>query len=312
MEEVSDTARRPAIALRLIFGSLAATAGLLLLGAVLNSPSASAADPAPDSPSLLSGISSAGTSLDGTLSSVVDETTSAVGAIVSPVTAVLPAPVSTVLSSVTPAVDSVAQSGVVSQIVSPVAGTVDDVIGAIPGVNNLLGSNPVSSITDPTTGLADGAIGFLVGTVAGVIGPATGYQPNGSDGSIGGTLPGGWQNVSEPWNALNVAELTTSATAFGSHATVAGFASVAGVMALGSPVSPRGELDLPSGPPFAVSPPGTSGASSGPGSGPGGTSSSADAASASNISGPAAGTGGTSENDVLPSSPASNHDSSPD
>lgn len=310
MEEVSDTARRPAIALRLIFGSLAATAGLLLLGAVLNSSSASAAEPAPDSPSLLSGISSAVTSLDGT--PVVDETTSAVGAIVSPVTAVLPTPVSTVLSSVAPAVASVAQSGGVSQIVSPVAGTVDGVIGVIPGVNNLLGNNSVSSITDPATGLVDGAIGSLVGTVAGVIDPATGYQPNGSDGPIDGTLPGGWQNVSEPWNALNVAELTTSGTAFGSHATVASFASVAGVMALGSPVSPRGEPDSPSGPPFAVSPPGTSAASSGPGSGPGGISSSADTASASNISGPAAGTGRASGDDVLPSSPASDHDSSPD
>jgi len=322
MENVGDAQRQTAIALRLIFGSLIATAGLFIIGGLLSSPSASAAEPTPTGPSLLGGITSAVGSLDGTVSSVVGSTTSIVNSVVSPsakaLPEALPAPVgsvvSTVIGSVAPTVTSVAhvaQSGIVSQVVSPLAGVVDNVIGAVPGANQLLGANPIGAILSPTTGLVDSAVGSIVGTVAGAISDA------------GGTVisPAGPPSGGTPGNSV------TGATPFGEPALSASATSTAGFLTgtadastLGAIVSPQtstpgGDPATPGAPgntPFALSSPGASGESSGPGSGPGGISSSAGIDSGSYGTGLAAGVGGSGENDVLPSSPASHHDSTPD
>jgi hypothetical protein len=319
MDETS--ARTLLTPVRLLGGVLAATGGILLLGAIFGSPSASA-DESDSNSSLLGGVSSTLGAVDSTVSSVVNAVGDTVDAVTAPVVQAAPPPVRDVVQPVAPVTDAVgdvAQSGLVGQVVAPVAETVDSVVAQVPVVSGLLGHNPVSSITTPVTGTVDDTVSGTVGTVTGVVsgiadrvgvGPTEPPATGADDPSAASVAPWLVPNSDAPGD---VADAVTQTFARTTISESRGHSSVAADMAsaLGSsPGDPTGAPD-PGGP--DASPPANGvGGSSGGAGGAGAPGAVADAGYTSVFPPVAAGSSSRSGGDALPSSPAGDHDVSPD
>ena len=142
----------PSYALRLVLVFFGAVFGLLVLGFVFGSSSASA-DEGDDG--LLSGV------------------TGAVSTTVERVAAPVKSPVQAAPAKVSKAVQTVAKSAPAATTTAPVVETVDAVLE--PVVGDALGSSPVGSLLDPVvTVIDDGLAGTVdaIGPVAGLLAPA--------------------------------------------------------------------------------------------------------------------------------------------
>lgn len=184
---------------RILLLSSAVTFGWMLALFFFGTSSAHAADSAtpPDSKpglvgNLVSGVVGA---VEQPVNQVVSGATNTVSQVtekvVAPVVQHAPAPVREVVAvvpAVTDTVSDVVAQKPVTQIVKPVAQTVDTVVTELPVVgdivtspvvSDIVGSNPVQGITDPITGTVDGSLGTVVGGTDTIV-----------DGSIPGTTPG--------------------------------------------------------------------------------------------------------------------------
>jgi hypothetical protein len=216
-------------------------------------------------------------------------------------------------------VGDLSQSGLVGQVVTPVADTVDSVVAQVPVVSGLLGDDPVSSITTPLAGTVDHMVSGAVGAVAGVV-PSADEQPGTGavkPPSSGVDAPGAGSDApcivpgtGAAFGAAThhtFARAATSDTREQSAPAAAGTASTLGASSGGhDPTAPS------PGDPGAPPPANGFGGSSAPAGGAGASGAAADSGYTSVFPPVAAGSSSQSGGDALPSSPTGDHDVSPD
>lgn len=296
---------------RLIVASLGLALVWLVLGFVFGSDSARA----DDRDSLLGGVVS---SVIDTVD-VVEAPVADVAPAVTPVTDAVSAPVRTVTAVVPatqPVIDAVVAPKPVSRIASPAAETVDEVVAALPVVDQLpivsdvLGDSPISDATTPVTGIVDDVLSDVVETTTDTVPALPGQLPDlGSVPAVGGLATVMTASVTAA--TVTTASVTAAATTMSWAANLnfrADASPAASARSTHPDPVPRGPADD-----GTSAPPSPSGASAGAASpGPVGSASAADTTSSSLralISGAAL---SHTENDALPSSLARDLSSTPD
>lgn len=300
--------------LRLLLASVGLAIVWVLASWVMASDSASADENDGLLGSALSGVVSV---VEAPLGAVTHSTGSAVSTVVGTVTDVAPAPVDRVISVVPKAVgtvDAVVQAKPVAAIVAPIAQIVDPVVAAVPVVSTLVGSTPVADIVAPVANLVDDSLGNVVVTRAvalplpdatvslpDVVAPTVANDPATrvtaeADVEAEAVAPARAEAV--PFSATNWAtSLSTTATTLGSVV-------LAETTPGAAPQLPLGDSTLP----VAPSASGSVTSSGGP-AGAGLVATLAGTETAAPLSGSLFSRAG---DDIIPSSPARNHDSSPD